>query len=700
MNDATAAVFWMVATAIVGGSALFVARSWFPRDDLAATVLHVITLSWGCIVGVTLLLGVQGLLTSPVLMLGVVVCALGGAWFAYGERTVDEVGRNKSSQFRHPPAAPYRLMWGTVASILVARVVFQGLLRLPDDWDTLAYHLPLLTHWLRERTLYAPDCAFGYVPGNNEILGLWAVAPFSGDFFIHLNNVLPAVLLAAASFELCQLLGVIQPIAHFCSLGILSTRPIFRQIISAENDLAVVALFLATLVYAIRFARHRNKSDVWLAAMTCGLLVGIKYYAIGYAGVAGLGLLGLVWMTRGGKTALHAFEIGLVGIALLGSYWYARNTWHYGSPLFPKGLADGSDVWGEMRPDSHTSTLLYGGRGEVWRLLVRALFAQTGSVMLLATLLLPASVTWAIVSAFQKARSSEGKMVRLTLAGVMLLAAVVYCVTPNVIETKLGTMNMLISQYHPVRFGWPFFSIAIIGAGVATSDLARWLSETQFPFKRFGTIVGAVVIGHWGVGATWQFIEQASHAGTLDEWLLAGNLCLAGAVGVLAWTSRSAAQRITVCVLVASTIPLAAWGTAALAARWHESFTNHYDQRMAGGSLATLMALDPDSERICVCDSRYYPFLGSRRQFNVCRPLWFPDAAAFRRYIADQNVTIVVVGSTNNDASGRYASIKDWISDRADLFQVIDENRRYTMFRVDRRALLDQPTLLTGPSTP
>jgi hypothetical protein len=722
MNDATAFFFWIVATAIVGGSAFLMARSWFPHDGVAATTLHVITLSWACVVGVTLLLGIQGLLTSPLLMLGTIVTAICGAWCVCGDRGEFLVGRNKSSQFRHcrsatpPPelrnalfrptgtarstAVVFAVMWGIVAATLGARMIFHGLLRLPDDWDTLAYHLPLLTHWLNEQTLYAPDCAFGYVPGNNEILGLWAVAPFSGDFLISLNNILPAILLAAASFELCQLLGVIQPIAHLCSLCIVSTRPMFRQIISAENDLAVVALFLATLVYAIRFAKQQRLPAVCLAAMTFGLLAGIKYYAIGYAAVAGLGLLGLVWAMRGGKTASQAFEIGLVGVLLLGGYWYFRNAWHYGSPLFPKGMSDGSDLWDEMRPESHTSSLLYGGRIEVWKLLVRAIFAQAGPVALLATLLLPASIAWAIVSALKKERSSEAKITRLALVGVIVLAAVVYCITPNVIETKLGTMNMLISQYHPVRFGLPLLSIAIIGAALASSDLVRWLSVSRLPFKRFGTLAGAVVIGHWGIGAAWQFVEHASHAATLDEWLLAGNLCLSGAVVVLGWTSRSAVQRYGVSLLVASTLLFATWGTASLARRWHESFNAYYDQRMAGGSLETLATLDPTSERICVCDSRYYPFLGSRRQFDVCRPLWFPDAVTFLRYVADQNATIVVVCTSNNDASGRYTPIKSWLLEQPHLFHAFDENRRYTMFRVDRNALLDQLTRIEGPSTP
>jgi hypothetical protein len=51
-----------------------------------------------------------------------------------------------------------------------------------------------------------------------------------------------------------------------------------------------------------------------------------------------------------------------------------------------------------------------------------------------------------------------------------------------------------------------------------------------------------------------------------------------------------------------------------------------------------LTAADPDRERIAVCDYRDYAFLGSRRQFDVCRPLWLPDQAALLDYLDDQSV--------------------------------------------------------------
>ncbi|MBC7076973.1 MAG: hypothetical protein H5T92_01490, partial [Synergistales bacterium] len=102
----------------------------------------------------------------------------------------------------------WKVAWAALAAVLLARIVLDGLITFPTDWDTLAYHLPLVDRWLREGTLYVPKCAFWYCPGNNELLAFWAVGPFSGDFLVSLNNVPAIVLFAAAVLELLRALGL------------------------------------------------------------------------------------------------------------------------------------------------------------------------------------------------------------------------------------------------------------------------------------------------------------------------------------------------------------------------------------------------------------------------------------------------------------------------------------------------------------
>ncbi len=148
-----------------------------------------------------------------------------------------------------------KALWAALAALAVAFVVVEAVLQFPTDWDSLAYHIPLVDHWLREGTLYVPDCAFWYVPGNNELWALWSVAPFSGDFLVSLNNLPAAVLLAVAAVQLGSVLGLSRAWRHLFALAVVFTVPMRRQLVSNENDIAVAALFLAALAEAARYRR-------------------------------------------------------------------------------------------------------------------------------------------------------------------------------------------------------------------------------------------------------------------------------------------------------------------------------------------------------------------------------------------------------------------------------------------------------------
>jgi hypothetical protein len=210
----------------------------------------------------------------------------------------------------------WAIAWTMLASLGAAHVLWNGLLVAPTDWDSLAYHLPLADHWLREGTLYVPDCAFWYCPGNNEVWALWAVAPFSGDYLAMLNNVPAAGLLAVSVVELGRLLGLRPGLYHPAAMAVLVTEPVRRQLVSAENDVAVAALFVTSLVYGGRYVGGHRRAEsestaeaalvsarptyvgrwadlIWMSACV-GLLAGVKYYALGYAAVAAAGVLGLV----------------------------------------------------------------------------------------------------------------------------------------------------------------------------------------------------------------------------------------------------------------------------------------------------------------------------------------------------------------------------------------------------------------------
>src|SRR5262249_58732843 len=109
----------------------------------------------------------------------------------------------------------------------------------------------------------------------NEVLGLWLVGPFSGDFLIGLTNLPAVVLLVTAAMELAGQLGLGRPWDHLAGLTTAAAAPVLLQLASAGNDVAVAGPFLALPAYGVRYSRSGSRGDLAWAAISLGLLAGV-----------------------------------------------------------------------------------------------------------------------------------------------------------------------------------------------------------------------------------------------------------------------------------------------------------------------------------------------------------------------------------------------------------------------------------------
>lgn len=195
------------------------------------------------------------------------------------------------------------------------------------------------------------------------------------------------------------------------------------------------------------------------------------------------------------------------------------------------------------------------------------------------------------------------------------------------------------------------------------------------------------IYGLWSIAVIYQLVFHSWKHLTMDLFLLGMNLFTGGVLLLALRTSPSIYARVSAYVVLLCAIPAAAWSCHGLAVRWHREFACHYDALYRCDAFTALARLDLRNERICVCDYRYYPFLGSRRQFNVCRPLWLPDYSHLLQYLQDRKVTLLVVRFKDVNPQRRYAGVREWITARPQLFQPVYENRNYTIVRVDAAEL-------------
>jgi hypothetical protein len=713
---------WLGITLLLARASWAVGRRLFPQEGVLAHVLHTTVLFWACLVGTTLLLGSTGFLTRWTLLgciLVITVLMLKANRSAYyralklaptssSDTVIKKEGTTlaqSDDRSSHPAAGEsiWFILWLIALAWVVSRQVLKGLLKFPSNFDTLTYHLPVVVQWLRRGSLYVPDDAQWSVPGNNEVIGLWLVTSFSGDFLIALNNLPAVILLAVAAVELGTIVGLTRSLSHLWGIAALFTTPFLLQMFDCENDLAVAGLFLACLCYGVRFACHGQRADLALFGLSVGLLAGVKYYALGYAAVAGSGLLLLTLARRGWRTAALAVSLSLLGGLLLGSYWYARNWWMTGTPLYPRGFTSNTNLQGQIHADLWRTTLLGNPHPEKFALLLRALWRMGGPCQWLAFYVLPFTIAWMIASWIwfcDKGNATSG-VIRITLTFWTVAAGFVWAVTPFMVETVPGTLNMLAGGYSPVRFGLCFLSLALLCLVAMVQDVGRGIHHllvSALPsldsrramrylclllLRLFATAPVLVL-----TGAVIYQLEIRIHPTTdkMETALLAANLLLIGTSIVLflrmwRWPQLLCSLTLTA-VLVGATI-----GINWLAYRWHANFAAHYDVTLNDKLYVRLSQMDPSETKICVLGYRYYPFFGSRRQFRVSRPLWLPTYDSFLQYLHDHDATLVAAVRTIDPGVRRYADGRNWLKEHPDIFELVQDGPQYLVCRVNRDGL-------------
>jgi hypothetical protein len=665
LADALGAACWILANILLGTACWRAARRLFPESTGAELVLHCLVLAWSGVLSVLLILGIFGLLT------GFLATATVAALSAAVHLCLRGRGRGDSSGFtdtqhgfafrtafprdggavsrltgaRAVSAQPFSIgsaVWWLVLPLGVGHVLVNGLLVFPRDWDTLYYHLPMIDQWLQARCLYTPDCWHWSYPGNHELFGLWAIAPFSGDFFNALNNLPAAALLAVAMICLGGEVGLSRPFAHLAGIAAVSNYVVLCQLVDNENDVAVAALFFTGFFYGLRFLRSRRQADLMLCSVVVGLLAGVKFYALGYAILVGGVLILFAFLAWGPGAVLQAGAALLGGMVLFGGYWYFRNAWVSGSPLYPRDLWQAEDMFSRLYPGAATSSFIGNGQPEVFGLAVKAVWGMTGPCHLLALLLLPITLPYLALAgigrrdqAYQGIRRVRGAIVLLTVGAATLLL-----LTPFAVEDTPGTLNQVRWGYCPVRYGLCFLTLAVFVLLVVLQDAAGRLRR----FDPYGA-AGHILVGLLAVGCAIQFTftDERLPRRWDDTILAAVLLLLVAVIVVLIRHLWPATRKVLVVGVGLGAVAGFSLFTGSLAATWHLRFTAHYDHYFGTKLYRRMAAEIPSGSRICVMETQCFPFFGSARQFRVCQPVYTASPEELGDYLHQHDTDYVAV---------------------------------------------------------
>lgn len=185
----------------------------------------------------------------------------------------------------------------------------------PNNYDSLAYHLPRAMYYLGQGDLAHFDTGNPrqiYFPFNYNLLQAFALIyspPLQTLNFINLAAWATAGL---ALYRLVRLAGLGVNAALLATWLTLTSTQIFAQATATTNDLPTGAGLLMGLVFGLRWTRSHRRGDALLAGLAGGLTLGSKLTVLFFGPGAVLLLLGIAWQqARIGQ--LRSFFTGVRG---------------------------------------------------------------------------------------------------------------------------------------------------------------------------------------------------------------------------------------------------------------------------------------------------------------------------------------------------------------------------------------------------
>lgn len=337
-----AILFTLMLLAVLVATA-FVLQRRLGHLDRFERGLAAVVVGTGVLIAVHLVPLLLGVLNRATVL---VACAL-----AVGIATRVRPAAPATAEDRGPPPPPSRpRQWALAACAggfaLIAAVADIG--RWAGDEiigvDPLTFHLPNVGRWIQTGSLwqvdqFVPLLAHGNYPNNGDVVMLSAVLPWHNDFLVRAPFVFFLFVTAFAVAAVARELRAPAAAAALAGAAVVSIPIVgVATIPRALPDSLLWATYACGVLFLLRHARTRRRSDLMLAAAALAVAFGTKWY-----GISSVGVLVVVWtaarLVRGRPDALR--EGMLLGVlALLGDApWLVRNLVESGNPVFPVKIA-------------------------------------------------------------------------------------------------------------------------------------------------------------------------------------------------------------------------------------------------------------------------------------------------------------------------------------------------------------------------
>jgi hypothetical protein len=169
--------------------------------------------------------------------------------------------------------------------LILFLIIIQGIAYPPNNWDSMTYHLPRITHWIQNnsienyptnitRQIYSPPFS-EYAIAQTSIL-------CNSDSFNNLVQLIYLLGTCVAVIEITRLFSSNKNIILFAFCLSFTLPEAVLQASSTQNDLVHSFFLMSTLFYSIRFVRNQTyENAIWIGIAT-GLALLSKIIAFFY----------------------------------------------------------------------------------------------------------------------------------------------------------------------------------------------------------------------------------------------------------------------------------------------------------------------------------------------------------------------------------------------------------------------------------
>jgi len=176
---------------------------------------------------------------------------------------------------------PEALAAGALVLLLAVPVAYSALFYLPNNWDSMTYHLARVAHWMQHRSVGAFQTNVArqvtYPPGAEYLLVVLQTIART-DRLANLVQLASWLVVAFAAPPLARAFGAPRLLVPWAALLFAAAPMAVLQASSTQNDLVASAVAMAVVVACLPFLHRRVRwraSDlvVAAAALSAGMLV-------------------------------------------------------------------------------------------------------------------------------------------------------------------------------------------------------------------------------------------------------------------------------------------------------------------------------------------------------------------------------------------------------------------------------------------